>query len=87
MLASGIAILVSPDVSEELEQYGFPKGVTSAAAFGSSASLAVSAYTGFRNAEACARLAETIAADIPEDVLEAFRKKQVGVADDLSGGE
>ena len=87
MLASGIVILVSPDVSEELERYGFPKGVTSAAAFGSSVSLSVSAYTGFRNADACARLAETITADIPRHVLEAFREKQLGVADDLSGGE
>ena len=89
MLASGLVIVVSPDVSEELERFGFPKGVTAAAALGSSLGLAISAYTGFRNADACARLPETIAVAIPEDVLEAFRKKtsDVRVADDLSGGE
>ena len=87
MLAAGVVILVSPDVSEELERYGFPKGVTSASAFGSSVGLAVSSYAGFRNADACERLAETIAAEVPEDVLVAFRTKQVGVAEDLSGGE
>lgn len=89
MLASGIVIALSPDVSKELEKIGFPKGVTSAAAFGSSLGLAVSAYTGFRNADACARLPEAITATVPEDVLQIFRKKakEVTVADDLSGGK
>ena len=89
MLASGVLIVASPDVSDELESDGFPKGVTSAAAFGSSLGLAASAYSGFGNADACARLHETITATIPEDVRHAFQRSaaDVDVADDLSGGQ